>query len=263
MTTLHKYRITANLADKNGRGDSPYFLLDSLLRLLRVALLLSLWKLLLQGRTEAGEGLTLPTLLTYTLIAEAFAEQMASRTGIDELIWNGTLLSRFVQPLPLAGVLTAEMTGRWQIGFWTVTVPLFLICPALGISPLPASPEAGILFVLSLCLAVIVGLALDFIFSAVLIFWGGNIWILSDLRNAVATVLTGAFLPYALLPFGLGKVFAWLPFAAMAAAPLQIYTGLGSPGILLLRQLFWAVGLTLIAVKVWNSSRERMVSQGG
>ncbi len=263
MTAWHKYRTTANIAAKSQMGDSPHFLLYSLLRLLRVALLLSLWRILLKDRSGGVDGLTLPTLLTYTLIAELFAEQMAAQTGIDDLLWNGTILTRFLQPMPLAGIVTAEMFGKWRVGFWTVTVPLLLVCPLLGISPLPASVLAGFLFVLSLVLAVMVGLALDTIFASYLIAWGGSVWILSDLRQALATLLTGAFLPYALLPFGVGKVFEWLPFAAMASAPLQIFTGTGEPLKLLAMQVFWAIVLTFTASRVWNFSRERIVSQGG
>ena len=251
------------MAAKSQMGDSPHFLLYSLLRLIRVALLLSLWRILLQDRPEGVDGMTLATLLTYTLIAEVFAEQMAAQTGIDDLLWNGTILTRFLQPLPLAGIVTAEMFGKWRVGFWTVTVPLLLVCPFLGISPLPASILAGALFIVSLVLAIVVGLALDTIFAAFMIVWGGNIWILTDLRNAIATLLTGAFLPYALLPFGIGEVFSWLPFAAMASAPLQIFTGTGDPLKLLGMQTFWVVVLVIVAAKVWDFSRERIVSQGG
>ena len=261
---LYKYRVTANIAAKNYIGDSPHFLLNELLRLIRVALMLSLWRILLAGRPEGVDGMTLSTLLTYTLVAELFAEQMAAQTGIEDLIWNGTILTRFLQPMPLVGVLSAEMVGRWRVGFWLVTIPLLLLCPLFGVSPLPASLTAGVLFTVSLALAIIVGLALDTIFASFMIVWGGNIWILSDLRNAVATLLTGAFLPYALLPYGIGKVFAWLPFAAMASAPLQIFTGTGGNSLqLLVLQLFWAVTLTFTAVKVWSFSRERIVGQGG
>ncbi|MBC7526777.1 MAG: hypothetical protein H7308_04435, partial [Chthonomonadaceae bacterium] len=86
---LHKYRITANIAAKNYIGDSPHFLLNELLRLIRVALMLSLWRILLKDRPEGVDGMTLSTLLTYTLIAELFAEQMAAQTGFEDLIWNG------------------------------------------------------------------------------------------------------------------------------------------------------------------------------
>jgi len=263
MTALHKYRITANMAAKSYMGDSPHFLLTSLLRLIRVAILLSLWRVLLKN-IPIVNGMTLPALLTYTLIAEVFAEQMTARTGIEDLIWSGTITTRFLQPLPLAGIVTAEMWGRWRVGFWTVTVPLLLLSPLLGISPLPAQGVlGGLLFLLSLALAVVVGLALDTIFAAILIVWGGNVWILADLRNAVATLLTGAFLPYALMPFGLGEVFAWLPFAAMASAPLQIFTGTGNSVQLLGMQVFWAIVLIMTAAKVWEFSRERIVGQGG
>jgi ABC-2 type transport system permease protein len=206
----------------------------------------------------------LPTLLTYTLIAEAFAEQMEARTGIDDLIWDGTITTRFQQPLPLIGIVTAELFGKWHDGFWTMTLPLLAAAPFLGISPLPTHGLiGGLLFALSLVLAIVVGLALDLIFSAILIVFGANIWLLSSLRSAVATLLTGAFLPFALMPFGLGEIFQWLPFAAMASAPLQIFTGTGNAAILLGLQAFWAAALVGLGAIVWNYARERIVSQGG
>lgn len=262
-TATRKFWVTAGMAARSRRGYGMMFLIHSLLRVIRVAVLLSLWRILLRDKPEV-DGMTLPTLLTYTLIAEVFAEQMEARTGIDDLIWDGTITTRFQQPLPLVGIVTAELFGKWNDGFWTMSVPLLLVAPFLGISPLPAhGVVGGLLFVLSLALAVVVGLALDMIFSAILIVWGANIWILSDLRAAVATLLTGAFLPFALMPWGLGDMFQWLPFAAMASAPLQIFTGLGHVPTLLLMQAVWAIVLTLVAWRVWNFARERIVSQGG
>src|SRR5438270_1273577 len=87
---LHKYWKTAALSATAFVGDSPLFLLDYLLRFLRVAVLLSLWRVILAGR-GATAGMTIGSVLTYTLIAEVFGEQLACQTGIDEAIWDGTI----------------------------------------------------------------------------------------------------------------------------------------------------------------------------
>ncbi len=90
-----------------------------------------------------------------------------------------------------------------------------------------------------------------------------GVWVVSYFRDAVGALLSGALLPLALMPWGLGRVFAWLPFASMASAPLRIYTGTGPAVALLLGQLFWAVVLWPLAAYAWSRSRERMVSMGG
>ena len=43
----------------------------------------------------------------------------------------------------------------------------------------------------------------------------------------------------ALMPWGIGDVLGYLPFASMASAPLRIYTGTGDPALLLGLQAFW------------------------
>ena len=131
----------------------------------------------------------------------------------------------------------AEMVGRWALHFVLFSVPLLLLAPLLGVDPRPASPPAGALFVLSLCLAILVGLAMDVLFGALTVALEQPVWLIEYVRAAVATLLSGALLPLAYYPWGLGDVFAWLPFAAMAWAPLAIYTGTGDPLPLLASQV--------------------------
>ena len=54
-------------------------------------------------------------------------------------------------------------------------------------------------------------------------------------------MLSGAVIPLALLPWGLGDVLEWLPFASLAWAPLSIYTGIGDAPRLIALQVFWAL----------------------
>ncbi len=243
-------------------GDSKLFLLDYLLRLLRVAMLLSIWRTLFAGRHEVG-GMTLSTLLTYTLIAEAFAEPLAARTDLPGYFWTGTLLGRYLRPLNLFGQFAAEACGSWALHFALFSLPLLLLAPALGVNPLPSSGVAAVSFAVSLVLAVSVGLALENIFVAIGIWWQMPIWIIDRMRSAFNALLSGAFIPLALLPFHLGAVLGWLPFASMASAPMRLYTGTGDPLRLIGLQAVWAALLWPLAIRLWDASRERMVSYGG
>lgn len=259
---LKKYWKTAAMAASSYVGDSPLFLFDYLLRLLRVLVLLALWRTILAGR-GAVAGMALDTVLTYTLVAEAFAAQLAPRTSFDTALWEGSIVGRMLQPLGIFSQFSAELAGRWLFEFGVFSLPLLLLAPLLGVRPLPATPGAAMLFVLSLALAISVGLAIEFVFGGLLVLLRLPFWAVSQVRSAVTTLLSGAIVPLALLPAGVGALFAWLPFAAMASAPLQIYTGVGTPALLLATQAGWSIVLWPLAHWLWRAGRERMVAYGG
>ncbi|HZO90806.1 MAG TPA: ABC-2 family transporter protein [Chthonomonadaceae bacterium] len=259
---LRRYGKTAAMAVAGFVGDSPMFLMDYLLRFLRVAVMLSIWRTILAGRGPVS-GMTLSAVLTYTLIAEVFAEQLTCRTELVWAFWDGSIATRFLKPMGVFAQFTAEMLGRWAFGFCLFSLPLLLCASLLGVNPLPASGAAGLLFLASLALGVSVGLTLEYISAGLAVGLEMYPYVLSQARAALATVLSGAFLPLALLPWGLGKVFGWLPFASMASAPLRIYTGTGDPLWLLAVQAGWSALLWPVAAWLWRVNRERMVSYGG
>src|SRR5262252_9120067 len=124
-------------------GDSPIFLLGYGLRLLRVVILLSLWRTVLADRTTGGP-MDLGQVLTYTLIAEVFAEQLNLRTTLNQAFWDGSIVVRFLRPIGLIRQLAAEMVGVWSIDLVLFSLPLYVIAPVwLGVDPRPASLEAG------------------------------------------------------------------------------------------------------------------------
>ena len=243
-------------------AEGPLFVFYFGLRFVRVALLLAVWRTVFAGRGVV-DGIPLETMLTYALISEAFTDQFRVETTIVNTMWDGTIVTRLLQPLPVEGIFTAEMVGQWSIGLILVSLPLMLLAPLWGVNPLPASGAAGLYFVVSLLLAIIMGVAMDFLYGAITIAMNINVWIMDRFRVAIGTLLSGAFLPLALMPWGLGKVFAYLPFASMASAPLQIYTGQGNALRLLALQAFWCVALWPLARWAWRANRERLMSYGG
>jgi ABC-2 type transport system permease protein len=259
---LQKYWKTAAMAATSYVGDSPLFLMDYLLRLLRVVVLLAIWRTILAGG-GAASGMTLGAVLTYTLIAEVFAEQFSPRTELDFALWNGSIVGRMTQPLNVFGQFTAEVCGRWLFEFGVFSLPLLLCAPLLGVDPRPASLAAAGLFVISLLLAISVGLAVEFVFGGLLVILALPLWAVNQMRSAITSLLSGALIPLALLPAGVAAVFGWLPFAAMASAPLRIYTGTGDPAEQLALQVAWSLLLWPLAAWLWRAGRERMVAYGG
>ncbi len=259
---LGKYLKTAEMAFAGHFSDGPLVLLDYLMRALRVVILLALWRMVLSGRGDVS-GMSLGAILTYTLIAEVFAPQLDVTTGIENTMWEGTLAMRFLQPMGMVANFTSELLGNWAIGFLTFALPLLLVAPLLGVDPRPASLASGALFALSLGVAVAIGIAVDFIFCGIAGNFSQNIWMIKHIRAGLATILSGALLPLQLLPWGLGDVFAWLPFASMASAPLRLYTGTGDPAFLIPIQLFWCAALWPVATWIWTVNREKLAFHGG
>jgi ABC-2 type transport system permease protein len=179
-------------------------------------------------------------------------------------LWQGTIATRLLHPVSLVEHYLADVAGRWAPGLALVSLPLLVLAaPLLGVDPRPASLLAGVLFVVSLALAIGVALALEFFFAGLTLALEQPVWIISRMRVAVTLVLSGSLLPLALLPWGLGNVFNWLPFAATASAPLQIYIGTGNPALLLPVQAGWCVVMWLAAGWLWRANRERLVGYGG
>jgi ABC-type uncharacterized transport system permease subunit len=262
LTSIRGYGATAAMAAGGFVGESRLFLIDYVLRFARVAVLLALWRIILAGQGEVS-GMTLGAVLTYSLLAEIFSQPLSGRTEIIWALWQGDVATRFLQPTSIFGQFTAEAIGRWLVGLALFSLPLWLAAPLLGVNRWPASATAGATFAVSLPLGVAVALAVEFIFSGLVIALQQGIYAVDRVRVALTALLSGAVLPLALLPWGLGSVFDWLPFAAIASAPLRVYTGTGDPLRLVLLQAFWAIALWLFARWIWQINREQLSGYGG
>ncbi|MGH2899613.1 MAG: hypothetical protein ACRDMZ_13150, partial [Solirubrobacteraceae bacterium] len=149
------------------------------------------------------------------------------------------------------------------VNFALFSIPLLLAAPLFGVDARPASALAAVLFSVSLALAICVGLAFDFIAAAATVALEQPVWLIQWVRQAVTVVLAGTVVPLTLLPWNLGSVLEWLPFASLAWAPLAIYTGIGDAGRLIALQIGWALVLWPLAGWLWRANREKVVGYGG
>lgn len=243
-------------------GESRLFVFGYLLRLMRVLAMLAVWRTLLAGRGLVS-GLSLPKVLTYTLASELFADLLSCRSGLESSWFDGRISTRFLRPMSIFHQFSSEMLGRAAASFVFFSVPLFLMAPLMGVDPRPASVTAGLMAVISIVAAVSVGLAIEYLIAGLGIAVQIHPYAINNVRTAVTTVFSGAFLPLALLPWHMGSWLAWLPFASQASAPLRIYTGTGDSLPLIATQCLWMALLWPAASWIWRVTREKMVSYGG
>lgn len=237
---------------------------EYLVRLLQFIMLIFIWKALAGKGADLG-GMTLSALLTYTLMSSVLHQQLNIVSPATSALWEGSVIGRYLRPLPVITSFVVETVGRWWIPvFLFYGLPLWLIAPLLGIRSLPADARSGMLAFVSLLASAAIGFAMDLLFAALAIRLKNGCFAVVRLRESIFSLLSGELIPFALFPWGLGHVFAYTPFGSITHAPLTIYTGLASDPLRLIGlQLFWCVALWIAAVCVYHKSEERMISYGG
>ncbi len=229
-----------------------------LIRAVTLLALLMIWHGLFSQGADTG-GLTLPQMLSYTLMSSVLYPLLNVRTPASSWLHDGTMLGLYQRPVSLFGQLAAHTVGGWAMYLAIFSIPVIVIGALCGIPVRPASAW----FVPSLILAVAEGFAVDYLFTCLLIRMKNMEWPVHAIREALNVMLTGALIPFAALPWGIGDWLSLSPLGMLAGAPLALYAGLDTPARLIPAQLFWTVTLWPLALWCFNRSRERMVSYGG
>lgn len=231
---------------------------EYLLRAAALGAMLMIWRsLYLQGADT--QGLTLNQLYVYTILSTVLAPLLDVRTPASGWLHEGTILSLYLRPSAIFAQLAAHTAGGWALPLLLLSLPVTIISLLAGVDLRPASA----LVLPSLLLTVSVGFAVDFLFACLLIRLRNLEWPVRALRMSITALLAGQLIPYAALPWGLGRFLAWTPFGSLAGAPLAIWTGLTEPLPMLAAQLGWNLILWPLAVYRFAAARERMVSYGG
>jgi ABC-type uncharacterized transport system permease subunit len=255
-------RATAAIEASSIAGEGALFLVRWLLRLLRAAALVGLWYQLGEHNALAA-GASIKQLAAYTVLSEAAGDLLRMRTGMEFAFFNGSVALRLLRPFGLLQQFAAEGMGRALLGIVCFGAPLVVGAACIGIPAYPLSlPRLGC-FLVSMPLAILTGLAMEYVLIGIGVVYSLHPYTVNNLREAAFGVLSGAFIPLTLLPHGVGHFAALLPFASQAAAPLEIATGMGAAAPLLRLQCFWAVTLWIAAAWVWRWNREKVVLYGG
>ena len=256
---MKRFTSTALMCMKEKGYFGIGFLLGSYaLRAATLFALIAVWHALFR-QGASFDGMKLSQMLTYSVIGSAIEPLLNVRTPASSWLHDGTMLSLYLRPSSIFGQLAAHTMGGWLMPLALFGAPLVAIAGVSGIDVVPHTPW----FFVSLALSIAQGFAVDFLFAALLMRMKNLEWTVHGLREALNALLTGALIPFATLPWGIGKWLALTPFGTLAGAPLALFAGLDSPMNLIPIQLIWTVVLWPLAYLAFDRSRERLVSYGG
>ena len=228
------------------------------LKIAAMGALIMVWTALCSQGADM-DGMTLNQFLAYTILYTFLNPVLNVQTPASGWLHDGTMLSLYQRPSPVFGQLIFHTMGGWPMPLAIMLVPTALVAYFCGVDMRPD----GFWFVPSIVLAVSQGFAVDFLFACLMIRMRGLEWPMECLRNALTALLTGAVIPFAALPWGIGRILALSPLGTLSGAPLSLYTGLADPFEILTAQVIWNIVLWPLAVICFKNSRERMVSYGG
>lgn len=253
-----KHIKTAHMSAQNlTNGGAIYIFIGYLLKVIYLIPILLLWRTLINKGVDAG--MTLQQILTYTFLGAILSEILVVRTVASSWLYEGLFISLYQRPISVLAHLISQTVGGWVPQTLLFAFPMAIIAPFLGISLAIHS----FWFFPSLLLCIALGFAIDILFSCLTIRLKNASWLVYVIRNAVVALLSGSVIPFAILPWGLGDIFRFIPFGSLAAAPLSIYTGLAGAVPIIITQVFWNIVLWPISIIVFRKSQERMVSYGG
>ena len=256
---MKAFFATARLCVRNsGEFGLMNTLGEYLLKLIALAAQWMVWRAILpEGATV--DGMTRQGMLVYVTVSSALAPMLDVRTAASSWLHDGTMLGLFQRPRSVFAQLAAHTVGGWLVPLLLYGLPLLALSSLLGFAPVPRSPW----FFPSLMLCVGQGFAVDYLFACLQIQLRNVDWAMHVLRGGLTALLTGGLIPFAALPWGLGRWLELSPLGTLAGAPLALMAGIGEPARLIAAQLFWNLTLWPLALWAFRASRERMVSYGG
>jgi ABC-2 type transport system permease protein len=226
----------------------------------------SLWRAVFASRSEVA-GYTLSQMLTYVMLSWAmrsFCNNFLDRE-VGERVRKGTIVSDLILPIDFPLSRVALIYGRAGTRLLTTTLPyvvaMSLIFPIIK----PANGVYAGLFVIAAFASLAIFGCINLIVGTTA-FYTEHYTGLCVLKGFFVALVSGAFIPYALLPRGLTAVLVWLPFRGLADLPISLYLGkVDVPhGIgLVAWQWAWAVALLVIARRYWTWTSRFQTIDGG
>lgn len=260
------------------------------------------YRLLLQYRTAAFAGFVtqmfwgaIRIMILGAFFASAAGDQPMTFTQVVSYIWLGQAflgilpwnidgeLARMVReggvsyellrPLDLYSFWFARTVALRTATTTLRSVPMLIMAlvllPLAGLDEyslqLPPDIASFLLFVVSLCAAVVLASAITMVMHVVLV------WTISGegfnrIMPALTNILAGMVIPLPLFPDWAQPLLEWQPFRGLVDVPFRIYTGNIAGGQALweiAQQLMWAGAIVLLGRAILRRSLRDLAVQGG
>jgi ABC-2 type transport system permease protein len=253
-----KYIKTAQMVHfEKTNGGIIYLLPDVIIKIFTLIPLVFLWKVVMLSGVDVG--MSMQQMLTYAYVSSLLSDMMVVNTPASGWLSEGVLMRLYGRPLSIIGQLISQTVGGWIPMLFMFSLPMAIVAPLVGVNLRPAS----LWFFISLFLCISLGFAIDILFACLSIKLRNTSWLISRIRAAIVSLLSGTIIPVSLLPLGFDRIVKYQPFASLGGAPLSIFVGASDPLSILKVQIFWNLILWPFALLVFKKSQEGMVSYGG
>ena len=225
-----------------------------------------LWSALFAAKQGGALPMQKDGIIRYIIVAtiiSSFVECDAT-IWINEQIHSGNIAVQLIRPINFCSMVFSKHAGKSAIRFLTCCVPLAIAAALFFRMPLVCKSQ--MLFGLaSLALAY----AIQFLYSlaiGLMAFWLIVTWPLNMLLGAFYKLLSGSWIPCAMVPEFLARINSFLPFRAMYEIPVTIITNPMDARAILIKlsvQVAWLFALFALVKLVWNVGTKKLVVQGG
>ncbi len=258
VSDMKKYLKTALTAfGTHTNGGLVYLFPQIITKIIYLVPLMFIWRIITAGGTDAG--MTLTQLLSYTYVNTLLSSMLVVDTFINDWDSAGKCAVLFTRPMSVFGQVISRTAGEWIPALLMFSLPMALIAPLFRIQIIPQTPWV----IPSLILCASLGFAFEFLFFCITLRLKNVVWLMWEIRSAIAAFFSGTLVPFRILPFEMDKWMAYQPFGSLGGAPLSLYIGSAEPAQIIPVQLFWNAVLWTAAVIWFRKSKERMMSYGG
>lgn len=236
------------------------------LNLIPLATLVFLWKSAFQGADQVA-GVSQDQMIAYSILSVALKDVFFFRTQDSLLtgVQRGDIAIDLIRPYCILGRYFAEDVATSVSALARRFLPLVLFSAFFIVMPWPASPFAGILFLVSCILSYCILWTLSAL-TGLISFWAMEAGNLGMVKDALLRILSGSIVPIWFFPDSAQKILNFLPFKYTYQTPIGIFVGKTDPiqGLQEVAiQIFWAGGLGLLVFLVWHTARQKLIIQGG
>ena len=225
-----------------------------------------LWKAAYKG-IDSVAGVKEDQMLTYTIMSTLLASffSVNIEQALQERISQGDIAIDFFRPINIFLKYLAEDVGIAVSSLLSKLLPLFVIMTLLVQPPVPDSPIAFVLFLLSAVFSFLILWLISALIS-LLCFWVIQLGEIKTIKDGIILLLSGKIIPLWLFPKKIQTIISFLPFPYVYQTPLSIYIGQVQPeeaAASMLIQFVWIVLFTALLCFGWSRARKRVLVQGG
>ena len=266
MSELRVYASVARLAFRRQSRYRGAMFASLFVGLMFAYLVASLLRAVVAERTTI-DGWNAKDFVTYAFAAQSILRVVLAfgDRELGQRVLSGDIATDLARPVNLAGWSIAQVYGKAAVQFLGGTIPTFtagFIVFDLRLPNASNALAAAVSLILALfvtgCFWLIVNLSA---------FWLLNGKGTVQIATIVFYVSAGIAFPLVMLPAWIEPVARWTPFASIVEYPVEVFLGKHATihGLLDVygRQLFWSIGLLVIAQLLIRLGRHRVVVHGG